>query len=78
MIEELQHVVVTAAALGAGYAIVRRVLGYARPLRGQPACPSCATGKTACAKPSDGTGGRLETVHAAVLYDRRAIESKGK
>jgi hypothetical protein len=78
MLETVQHVVVTAAAIGAAYAIVRRVVGYARPLKAQPACPSCATGERTCAQASEGRSRPLQTVHAAVLYDRRAIEPKGK
>jgi hypothetical protein len=79
MLDALQHVIVGLAALGAAYAVVRRVVGYARPIKGrQPACPSCVAGEGACAKPSDGAGRPLQTVHAAMLYDRRAIESKGK
>jgi hypothetical protein len=78
MLDAFQHVIVTAAALGAAYAIVRRLLGYARPVKARSACPSCATGEGSCARPSGSAGGRGHTAHTAVLYDRHTFESKGK
>jgi hypothetical protein len=52
MIEFAQDIVVTSVAASAAVVLGRRVLGAVRPAKGQqPACPSCASGAAACAKP---------------------------
>jgi hypothetical protein len=70
----LQHIIVTAVALGALFAIGRRVLGYARPTQGQPACPSCPSAKSACATPAGHNRQTPRAVNVATFYDRRSIE----
>jgi hypothetical protein len=53
MIELAQDIVVTAVAASAFVIVGRRVFGAVRPKAGaQAACPSCASGAAACAKPA--------------------------
>jgi hypothetical protein len=53
MIELAQDIIVTSIAASAAVVLGRRVVGAMRPAKGQrqPACPSCASGAAACAKP---------------------------
>jgi len=53
VIELAQDLIVTSVALSAAAVLGRRVVGAVRPTKGQsqPACPSCASGAAACAKP---------------------------
>ncbi len=53
MIELAQDIIVTSVAASAVVVLGRRVFGAVRPAKGQsqPACPSCASGAAACAKP---------------------------
>jgi hypothetical protein len=49
MSETVQQIIVALVALGAAGFVVRRVVTAVRPPAGQSACPSCASGSTACA-----------------------------
>lgn len=53
MIELAQDIIVTMVAASATVVVGRRLVGAVRPAKGQqqPACPSCASGAAACAKP---------------------------
>ena len=56
MIEYGQDIIVTAVALGAVGLIGRRLVGAVRPQKSaQSACPHCASGAAACAKPAADT-----------------------
>jgi hypothetical protein len=39
----LQDAIATAVALGAGWIVLRRVIGFVRPKRHEPACANCPT-----------------------------------
>ena len=45
----LQDVIVTAVALGAGWIVVRRMVGFVTPTRGEPACANCPTASRSAA-----------------------------
>jgi len=43
----LQDALVTAVALGAGWIVLRRLIGFARPKRQEPGCANCPTAAVA-------------------------------
>lgn len=47
-----QTVVVSLAALGAAFVVLRPFLPLGRSSTDAPACPKCAAGEAACAKPT--------------------------
>ena len=68
MLDILQHVVVTLAALAAGWIVVRRVFTAVAPGAGAPQCASCpvAHGKSAPAAAPIGTEAS-PTTHPMIL-----------
>jgi len=77
MPELVQDVVVTIAALGAAWILVRRVFGVFGPARGASSgCPSCASGEGGCGH--TGASTTTATPAAAPLTLHRAGSSGRK
>lgn len=70
--EILQHAFVTLAALAAGTAIFRRVMGFVGRRARRTGC-SCPSGEGACGTPGHGTSskGNGATVHHVTVLSRQ-------